>query len=118
MLWQRVSDIGSMPHYWHGHKSIELSGITDGRCEVLIRFAFGGRGRASVEIDDRNMEVRLTYSSGPFTGLQTVRVGDGELTASWDIAFRGIYRLVAAFGVEHFRTGTAHALERLRDSAR
>ena len=112
-VWQRVSDIRNMPAYWHGQKGIELSRSGTGDFEAVIDFAFGGRGKAVLSVDTAALRVTLDYCTGPFTGTQEIKVGDGVLSASWNIRFTGAYRLLERFNRKHFRTGTEHALERL-----
>ncbi len=112
-VWRRVSDIGSMPEYWHGQRSIHVEERSKGVFSASVIFAFGGKGHAIVEVDEGMREVRLTYTSGPFRGIQRVQVSDGTLTAEWHIVFKGLYRFASPFMRSHFRAGTVHALERL-----
>lgn len=102
-----------MPTFWHGQKGIELAPREAGGFDAVIDFAFGGRGKAVVKVIQMERRVILDYYSGPFTGTQEITVRDGGLSASWNVRFRGAYRLLERFNSKHFRTGTEHALERL-----
>lgn len=84
-----------------------------GKIRVKVKFAFGGSGEAVVFVDDGRRTMTIEYVSGPFTGKQTVSVDNGTLMASWDVKFRGIFRLASRWNESHFKSGTTHALERL-----
>lgn len=105
-----------MPRYWHGQKGIALVKKAKDVYEATVDFAFGGRGMANVRVDEENRSVLLEYSSGPFTGTQEIVVRGGRVSATWNVRFVGIYRLLERFNKKHFRTGTEHALERLCQS--
>jgi len=112
-VWRRVSAIKEIPRYWHGMRSLIVVGEDDGVVRVKVKFAFGGSGVADITVDDVGRTMTIDYRSGAFTGKQTVMVGEGSIGASWDVKFRGIYRLASRWNEGHFRSGTVHALERL-----
>lgn len=111
-IWERVKDVARMPEYWHGQKEIKV-GNRDGKVLAGILFAFGGRGEALVTVDDTARLLVLDYVSGPFRGKQSVSVSGGVISATWDISFKGFYRVISSFNEKHFRSGTLHALQRL-----
>jgi hypothetical protein len=116
VIWRRVSDVKSIPDYWHGTKSLAIGENVEGKKLIAsARFAFGGSGKVEITTDDATRTLLLRYVSGPFTGTQTVRVGEKELEAKWDIEFHGIFRIASGRTAGHFKSGTVHALERLRD---
>ena len=112
-IWKRASAIREIPTYWHGTRSLELVSQHEGVAHARIKFAFGGSGEADISTDQEKRLLTIDYRSGPFTGKQTVKVSDGNVTASWDVKFKGVYRLASKWNEGHFRSGTVHALERL-----
>lgn len=116
-VWKKASAIREIPTYWHGTRSLELVSENEGVARAKIRFAFGGSGEADISTDQEKQVLTIDYVSGPFTGKQTVSVGDGSVTASWDVRFKGAFRLVSKWNEGHFRAGTVHALERLTAQA-
>ena len=88
-------------------------GESEGVVHAKVRFAFGGSADAEISIDDEKRVMTVDYKSGPFKGKQIIAVKDARLVASWDVRFRGVYRLAGEWNEGHFRSGTVHALERL-----
>jgi len=114
-VWKRAAAIEEIPNYWHGTRSLKVVGGSGSVVRVKVTFAFGGTGEADVSTFESSRTVTLDYQSGPFTGKQTIVVGDGLVTAKWDVRFRGVYRLAAKWNEGHFRAGTVHALQRLTE---
>lgn len=112
-VWKRASDIDDIPKYWHGTRTLEVVGESGGVAHAKIKFAFGGSGEADISKDDEKRILTIDYTSGPFTGRQTVTVDGGQVVAVWDVKFRGVFRLASKWNEGHFRSGTVHALERL-----
>ena len=112
-VWKRVSSIREIPTYWHGTRSLDVVGEEGDKVHVKVRFAFGGSGEADVAVDEGKRTLTIDYLSGPFTGKQVVAVSDGAVVASWDVRFKGMFRVVSKWNEGHFRSGTIHALERL-----
>ena len=111
-VWARVRDVDAIPTYWHGTRELRVTARGDAVSADAV-FAFGGKGREEITVDDRTRTMTVKYLSGPFTGTQRVSVADGEVEAEWDVSFRGAFRLVGPLNASHFRSGTRHALERL-----
>ena len=113
-VWKRASNVEAVPKFWHGTKSIQIiEEKPPGTFDVVIRFAFGGTGKADVRVDNTNRVMTITYRSGPFTGIQKITVNNKEIEASWDVKFSGLFKLVSTWNERHFRNGTVHALARL-----
>jgi len=112
-VWRRASAIEEIPTYWHGTRSLEVASKSGNSTRVRVRFAFGGSGEAVVSADEATRTLTIDYKSGPFTGKQTIIVGDGYIAAKWDVRFRSVYRLASRWNEGHFRSGTTHALQRL-----
>lgn len=112
-VWKRVSAVVEIPKYWHGTRTLEVTGESEGVAHARIKFAFGGSGEADITADQARRTLTIHYTSGPFTGKQTIEVGDGRVAAMWDVKFRGAFRLASRWNEGHFRSGTVHALERL-----
>jgi len=111
-VWARVSDLDNIPAYWHGTKEIKVT--REGtRTSADVVFAFGGRGKAEVTVDEQRRTMTLDYFSGPFKGKQTVTVKENAIEAEWDVVFTGAYKLLGPANASHFRSGTRNALKRL-----
>jgi len=117
-VWRRASSVVDIPKYWHGTRSLDVIGEAGGVARARVRFAFGGSGEAEISIDEERRTLTIDYRSGPFTGRQVITVGDGDVVASWDVKFRGVFRIGSKWNEGHFRSGTAHALERLAGGSR
>lgn len=112
-VWKRVSAVGEIPKYWHGTRTLEVVGERGGVAHARVKFAFGGSGEADITLDEEKRMLTIDYTSGPFTGKQTVEVGDAQVVATWDVKFKGVFRVASKWNEGHFRSGTVHALERL-----
>jgi len=111
-IWSRLSNLKTIPMYWHGTR--EFTATKSGERTIAdVVFAFGGRGKASVIIDDGARTFTLDYFEGPFKGRQRTTVRETAIEAEWDVAFKGAYRVLGPFNASHFRSGTRHALMRL-----
>jgi len=114
-VWKRASDVEAIPRFWHGTKSVRIVETKSlGSLDVVVNFAFGGAGKASVVIDNTLRVMTIAYYSGPFIGTQKIAVTDEKITATWDVKFTGFFKLVSGWNERHFRGGTVHALERLK----
>jgi hypothetical protein len=111
-VWARVSDLGSIPKYWHGTREFRVREEA-GKTLADVVFAFGGRGRAEVTVDQGRKALTISYLQGPIRGRQVTTVTGGSLESEWDVEFTGAYRLMGRWNEPHFRSGTGHALERL-----
>jgi len=112
-IWRRASTITEIPTYWRGTRSLVVVGESGGVTHAKVKFAFGGSGEAEISADEGSRTLTIDYTSGPFTGRQTVTVNEGKVVTVWDVKFRGIYLIASKWSEGHFRTGTVHALERL-----
>ena len=112
-VWKRASTIGDIPKYWHGTRTLEVVGEDGGVAHAKIKFAFGGSGEADISKDEEKRVLTIAYTSGPFTGKQTVGVEGGQVVAAWDVEFKGVFRIASRWNEGHFKSGTVHALERL-----
>jgi hypothetical protein len=111
-VWGRVSNLGAIPSYWHGTKEFKITGAGDKTTADVI-FAFGGKGRAWVTVNDASKTLTIDYLEGPIKGAQKVAVMKGLVEAAWDVTFKGALKLLAPWGASHFRSGTKNALRRL-----
>jgi hypothetical protein len=115
-VWKRLSDVERIPEYWRGTKSLTVLEKIDGtKLIAAAKFAFGGTGKVRISIDAASKTLLMEYLSGPFTGTQTVKMVGKRLEAKWDITFHGIFKIGSGRTAGHFKGGTVHALERLRD---
>ncbi|MDA4132776.1 MAG: SRPBCC family protein [Thaumarchaeota archaeon] len=112
-VWKKVSDVERMPEFWHGTRSLKVLSRDGGKMKIKAKFAFGGTRDVDVTVDDATKTLSLNYSSGPFSGVQSVMVAGNTVEAKWDIKFNGVYRFVENKMAGHFQSGTVHALERL-----
>lgn len=113
VVWGRVSSVAEIPKYWHGTRSLEIVGTEGGATRARVQFAFGGSGEARISTDHAKRTLRIEYLSGPFKGEQVVSVAEEGLTATWNVRFSGVFRLLSSWNEGHFKSGTRHALERL-----
>lgn len=117
-VWGRLSDIERIPEFWHGTRSllvIARDSKGPGRETVRARakFAFGGSGNVEITADEATTTLTSNYTSGPFKGVQTVRIVGNAIEARWDVSFTGVFKLTSRWTGGHFKSGTLHALERL-----
>jgi len=117
-VWERLSKVEKIPEFWHGTRSLQVIGRDSkgpGKETVKARakFAFGGSGDVEITADDATMTLTSDYTSGPFKGVQVVRVVGRSIEAGWDVNFTVVFKLTSSWTGGHFRSGTLHALERL-----
>ncbi len=117
-VWKRLSDVERIPEFWHGTRSLQIIGRESkgpGREAVKARakFAFGGSGGVEITAEDATMTLTSNYTSGPFKGVQVVKVVGKAIEARWDVNFTGVFKLTSGWTGGHFKSGTLHALERL-----
>jgi hypothetical protein len=118
VVWSRLANIDRIPEFWHGTRSLKiLQRAPDGPGKEVVKarakFAFGGSGDVSITADTAAMTLTSDYTSGPFKGVQVVRVVGKAIEARWDVNFTGVFKLTSGWTGGHFRSGTLHALERL-----
>jgi uncharacterized protein YndB with AHSA1/START domain len=115
-VWRLVSQVENLPKYWHGTR--ELKVVKKGsEYNGEVKFAFGGRGRIKVKLDESKRKVIIEYLDGAFTGSQIISVNKGGLSATWDIHFRGIFKVFGKVNADHFASGTSNALARICEEA-
>jgi len=117
-VWERLSDIERIPEFWHGTRSLQITGRDSkgpGKETVKARakFAFGGSGDVEITADRATMTLTSNYTSGPFKGAQVVKIVGNAIEAKWDVNFTGVFKLTSSWTGGHFKSGTVHALERL-----
>jgi hypothetical protein len=116
-VWERLSDVGRIPEFWHGTKSISVLRRSDEPGREVVRakakFAFGGSGDVTITADSSSRTLTSEYTSGPFRGAQVVRIVGNSIEADWDVRFNGLFKLTSSWTGKHFASGTLHALERL-----
>ncbi|HYW82230.1 MAG TPA: SRPBCC family protein [Spirochaetia bacterium] len=117
-VWDRLSSVERIPEFWHGTRSLQVIGRDSkgpGKEAVRARtkFAFGGSGDVEITADDATMTLTSNYTSGPFKGVQVVKVVGNAIEARWDVNFSGVFKLTSSWTGGHFRSGTLHALQRL-----
>jgi hypothetical protein len=118
LVWGRLSDIERIPEFWHGTRSLQIigrdsAGTGQERVKARAKFAFGGSGDVVITTDAAGMTLTSDYTSGPFKGIQVVKVVGNAIEARWDVNFTGLFKLTSSWTGGHFKTGTHHALERL-----
>ena len=120
-VWRRLSDIDHIPEYWHGTRSLAILQRSEDHGRQVVtakpKFAFGGTGQVTIVADPTKMTLTSDYTSGPFKGVQTVKVVDNAIEARWEVNFTGLFKLTSGWTGKHFASGTLHALERLAGKA-
>ncbi|MDV3278240.1 MAG: hypothetical protein LYZ69_07225 [Nitrososphaerales archaeon] len=111
-VWGKVSNLDGIPAYWHGTKEFRVTGRGE-KTTADVVFAFGGKGKAEVIVDEKSRMLTIKYVDGPFRGKQTVAVKDDAVEAEWDVTFKGAFKILGPWNASHFRSGTRNALKRL-----
>ena len=57
--------------------------------KARAKFAFGGSGDVEITADEATMTLTSNYTSGPFKGVQVVKVVGNAIEARWDVNFTG-----------------------------
>ncbi len=115
-IWRIVRDVDNIPKYWHGTRNLTIIGRDGGGIRARVQFAFPGpfnRGEVVINVNDEDREVSMNYVKGPFTGVHRVSVHGGEVISYWDVKYKFPFSLMEAWNENHFKQGTAHALERI-----
>jgi hypothetical protein len=116
-VWARLSDIDRIPEYWHGTRSLRIVSREERPGTEVVKarskFAFGGSGDVEITADRASMTLTSNYVSGPFKGVQVVKVVGNAVEARWDVNFTGLLKLTSGWTGGHFKSGTLHALQRL-----
>jgi len=118
VVWEKLSDIARIPEFWHGTRSLQVIARDSGgpgreTVKARAKFAFGGSGDVEITADKAMMTLTSDYTSGPFKGVQVVKIVGNAIEARWDVSFTGVFRLTSSWTGGHFKSGTLHALERL-----
>lgn len=113
LVWRRVSDLDSIPRYWHGTRRFQVVERGSDWAKANVVFAFGGAGKVEAHVDTDSKTLQIRYYDGVVKGTQVVKVRKDEIQVEWNVEFTGVYRLLQPFIKGHFRSGSAHALERL-----
>ncbi len=111
-LWELVTDLGRVPEFWHGTRSIENKGSY-----YEVQFAFPGKGKMKPVLDREKFVMEEIYSGGPFKGTKITKlVGDSpvKLISEWNIKLSIMLRPMGSKLQEHFESGTENALERMK----
>ncbi len=121
-VWERLSDIERIPEFWHGTRSLQITGRESSgpgkeTVKAKAKFAFGGSGEVEITSDKATTSLTSNYTSGPFKGVQVVKIVGNAIEARWDVNFTGVFRLTSSWTGGHFKSGTLHALERLAGGA-
>ncbi len=111
-VWKRVSNVEAIPTYWHGTRALTATKSGEKTMADVV-FAFGGKGRAEITIDEAGKTLTMDYTEGPFRGKQTVVVKGNAVEAEWNVVFKGAYKVLGPWNASHFRSGTRNALKRL-----
>jgi hypothetical protein len=111
-VWTRVSNLDAIPTYWHGTKEFKVMRSGEKSFADVV-FAFGGKGKAEVVVDESERRLTIDYVDGPFKGRQTIAVRNNTVEAEWNVAFKGAFKLLGPWNESHFKSGTRNALKRL-----
>ncbi len=112
-LWNLIKDYKKKPEFWHGTRSIEK--IDD---FYYVQFAFPGKGKMSMEVNDNNYYTKEDYLKGPFTGYIITKIEDNndiKLISEWNIKLSPSLILFTKRLQKHFQTGTEDALNRIKN---
>jgi len=73
-LWKKLSDIESIPEFWHGHREVKVLERNGNVYKVQIRYAFpsfgnGNLGESIIEVDEKMKVLSFKNYKGPVRGL-------------------------------------------------
>ncbi|MGC8568956.1 MAG: hypothetical protein ACP5LW_03005 [Nitrososphaeria archaeon] len=121
-IWKRLSDVGSIPRYWRGHRDLRVIAKSGSLYVAWVKYAFpavgrGNEGHAVIEVDDRSRRLRITSICGPVRGTieATVDANGRKLACTYDVSISSIYLPFRRFAHSHFLKGAESALERLAE---
>ncbi len=112
-IWELVKDYKKIPEFWHGTRSIEKEGNY-----YMVQFAFPGKGKMELELNEDNFTLNEKYIKGPFTGEKITRLeGDNpvKIVSYWNIKLSPMLRAFSKKLQGHFEQGTEDALKRIKD---
>ena len=124
-LWTKLSDVASIPRYWHGHREVKVLESEGSKHRVQIVYAFpslgkGNVGESIIEVDRENKALSFDNYKGPVKGTIKVWIDEIEnkIICVYDVEMSPFYAPVRGWVVEHFRRGVEHAFDRLLNSPR
>ncbi len=122
-LWTKLSDVSSIPNYWHGHREVKVLEMHDNKYRVEIVYAFpsvgkGNVGESIIETDQENKVLSFDNYKGPIKGAIKVWIDEkkNKIYCIYDVEMSSIYAPAKGWVAEHFKQGVEHAFDRLLGS--
>lgn len=116
-LWRRLSDVQSIPKYWHGHREVNVLERDGNSYHVTIKYAFpsifgGNMGKSIITVDDGMKAIKFNNTDGPVLGAITVRIDekDQRLICEYNVS---VSSPMGGWVRKHFMSGVEHAFDRL-----
>jgi len=116
-LWRRLSDVESIPKYWHGHREVNVLQKDGNIYHVTIRYAFpsifgSNIGKSTVLVDEKMKAIKFDNTDGPVVGTITVRIDEvsRRLVCEYDVS---VSSPMGSWVRKHFMSGVEHAFDRL-----
>ncbi len=123
VLWSKLTDIASIPNYWHGHREVEIMESDGNKHRAKIVYAFPAIGKINVgesiiRTDQENKVLSFDNYKGPIKGIIKIWIDEKEnkISCTYDVAMSSLYLPVKSWIVQHFKQGVEHAFDRLLDS--
>ena len=121
-VWEVISDVDNEPEYWWGTREVRNFSKEDNVINREIFQNFGNRSILQKVVLTQQSEVEIQYLKGITEGVKHLRLdslkgGNQELVAEWNIRFTGIYWLISPFIAKHVRKGTKDALVRIKEAS-
>jgi ribosome-associated toxin RatA of RatAB toxin-antitoxin module len=119
-LWKKLSDIKSIPEFWHGHREVKVLEKNGNKYKVQIRYAFpsfdnGNLGESIIEVDEKMKLLSFKNYKGPIKGSIIVWIDEREkkIVCVYNVSMSAIYLLAKGWIEKHFKQGVEHAFDRL-----
>ncbi|MFP3262210.1 MAG: SRPBCC family protein [Nitrososphaeria archaeon] len=119
-LWKKLSDIESIPEFWHGHREVKVLERNGNVYKVQIRYAFpsfgnGNLGESIIEVDEKMKVLSFKNYKGPVKGSIKVWIDEGEkkMVCVYDVSMSAIYLPTKNWIENHFKQGVERAFDRL-----
>lgn len=122
-LWKKLSDVQSIPKYWHGHREVTVLEKDKNKYKVQIMYAFpslgnGNVGKSIIEVDDRKKVLSFDNFEGPVKGKIRIWIDEDKrsIFCTYNVEMSPIYSITKGLIEYHFKQGVEHAFDRLIES--
>ncbi|WP_069808028.1 hypothetical protein [Vulcanisaeta thermophila] len=118
--WGRLSDVESIPKYWHGHREVTVIERRGNSYYVRIRYAFPAPrnlniGHAWINVDNKTKTLTFNNVDGPVRGVIKAYVDEAgkALVCEYDVDITWWQIPMKWWVRKHFMQGVRDALDRI-----